>query len=259
MNRFAILSSAVALAAAPVFAAPVVDGVKSAGEWDSPYYSIVRDSFINGSSDANGYVRSTRRVSWDADYVYVSFEADTVDQSNVPTYAATSAGFNAQQSSTPTGANGNILWSNRSGPFVNLYLFSSNVNGQQPLNTPGLYGDLDDVIIESNTQWGFGNNAGIIPGTATPLVAQGGNVWADVTNGVFVGFAGGSSNFYEAAIDRDLVDFDDYQTLRVGGQSWAYGFTYGTFNTAVPEPTSLAVIGVGAAAMLMRRRRSTAC
>jgi len=258
----AALAVASAFVAAPAMAAPTlstIDGAKSAGEYDDTFFSVTRDSFINGVDASGGFQRTTRFLNFDANYVYVAFEADTA-------FETTRVNDNGTPSDTSDDFNETAnAFASRPGNFVNAYLYSSSPSQFRSDGTTASYGDGDDVVIETTNSLGFGNPNGITESTRQSFVPVAGtDRYVDdpavQPDGIVVGFDG-TSNFYEAAISRDLVDFDDYTGLRVGGQAFAYGFTFNTVELPVPEPTAVAAAAAAAAAaglLALRSRRRRA-
>jgi len=128
---------------------------------------------------------------------------------------------------------------------ANVYFYSGSANTNLDTNLPGTYGDGNDVIAEGANGWGFSLSAAP---WKTPSVAYS----PSTVNYVFNG-----TDTVEFSIDRSLLG--NYDSYRYGGQLFAYEFHTGGDRVdgaivAVPEPTGVALIGLGAGALLLRRR-----
>jgi hypothetical protein len=212
---------ALGLAGRPASAAPVLDGVLSPGEWGSPIWSV--QPYVNGT-DATGGVQDVK--------LYWQFDATKV-------YGAVVGDPTQPSAFTP----------------ANIYLYSSTANTNLNTNTPGTYGDNDDVLIEGNQQWGFGHPSAPFLTNAQTLVLSG-NVYSAA--GVSLSY-NASTLTEEFSIDRSILG--NYDSFRFGGQLYAYEFNTGSGDrqpgaiAAVPEPSGLGLLGVVGLGLLRRRRR----
>lgn len=223
LARLCLMSCATVVAGsfagAEASAAIVVDGVISPGEYDGASHFQHTHSGIT----------TDRYFAMDNDFVYLAFVADTT---TLPQ------------------------------PFVNAYIYSGGSNALKSGGGFGVYGDDNDFIIEGlNLRKSRGGptvwSEQYIDGTDTDPTARVQVEFIDPVTSELVGSFVKDGNVYEARISRDLLNADDYQTLRFGGQLWSYDFIYD--NAPVPEPGTMtlwaiaSVLGGGA---LLRRRKS---
>jgi hypothetical protein len=221
-NSFAILV-AIGLSTVSASATPTIDGVISPGEWGAPVGELA--PWVNGNDATSGTQDVKLYWSVDATNVYGAVVGNTSDPSE---------------------------------PFANVYLYSSTASTNLTTNTPGTYGDGDDILMESANDWGFGGPSGFIapPTNFTEVGAT--DVYT--SGGITVAF-NPSTLTEEFSIPRSLVG--NYDQLRFGGQLWTYEFDTGSTDrvpgvlVALPEPSSLALVAFGGVALLKRRRRAS--
>lgn len=209
-----IVAGLVATAAVTAQAATAtVDGVLNVSDGYGAPVKVYNDNWIDGVSAAGGTNVVSTYFTFDANYVY---GAVTLDSG--------AAAF----------------------PGANIYFYSGSANTNTITNTPGTYGNGDDVIAEGANGWGFTLNAS--PWTTGPTPY----------NPATVNYVYNGSNTVEFSINRALLG--SYDSFRYGGQLFAYEFHTGGDRidgaiVAVPEPTTLAAIA-GASMLGLRRRRA---
>ena len=194
-----------------IFAGPILDGAVSAGEYS---FVTTLHPYVDGTDASGGVQNVSLYWTTDANYVYGAVVGDL---------------------SQP--------FQN----FANIYVYSSGASTAVGTGTPGTYGDGNDVIIETTTDWGFANPSGIIPATRqifTPSTV--GSVTTASLGGVSVAYNSATLTD-EFQISKSLLG--NYDVLRFGGQLFAYEFNTGSGDrvpgalvaesaAATPEPST---------------------
>jgi hypothetical protein len=216
MTRFAAASLTTVLMAAVAQAAPVLDGSLDAADGYGAAVKTYTDNYVNGSDATGGTNVVSTYFTFDSSYVYGAVKLE-------------------------------------SGPAAflgaNIYVYSSTQSTNQDSNTPGVYGDGNDVILAGSSGYQFTVNG---PPWATAITSYSPGTATYVFNG---------TDTIEFSINRSLLG--NYDQFRFGGQLFAYEFhtggdrVDGPLVSVVPEPTAVAVASLAAAGLLLRRRRAT--
>jgi hypothetical protein len=232
ISRSLSLTFALAMLAtgSPLLAGPITDGVVNPGEYN---YITTLSPYVNGTDGSGGVQNVSLYWATDSSYVYGAVVGDL-----------------SQPSAEP--------------PFANVYVYSSGASTNLNTSAPGVYGDGDDILIESANDWGFGGPSGFNPGTEQLFTqSTSGGVTTGASDGITVAFDAATLT-EEFAIPKALLG--NYDVLRFGGQLFAYEFDTGssdrvpgalvaeTFPAPTPEPSTWMMIA-GAMALVPFYRR----